>query len=210
MAADSTEPLERQILSDARKRAEPVGRRAQRESEDVARQAAEEAERECRRILEQARQKAELEAGRVRAQAGLQAAGVRRAAQEKALLAVREDAARRLRQLVSSPDYRGILLRLASAALQAMEGRNFELVMSAQDKAAHGEGVAAALRDYAAHQLGRQVIVKVADETTANRGGLIVRTADGRQVCDQTFDARLDRLWDELREEAGGILFKSG
>jgi len=205
--SDSTEPLEQQILADAEKRAEPVKRRAQRQAEDVLRRAEQDAEKQARQVIERAREKAEVEANRLRARTELQAENIKRAAGEEILDEVRARAVQRLGELVSSDRYPDVLVQLASSALEAMDGRHFELVMRAEDRDAHGERVARALRDHAARMLRRQVIVKVAADAISASGGLVVRTDDERQVCDQTFEARLDRLWEQLREEVGKGLF---
>jgi vacuolar-type H+-ATPase subunit E/Vma4 len=205
--SDSTEALVQQILQDARARSEPLCKRAEREAEEIIRRAAEEAAAQRDQILQRARHRVEVNAQRVRAQTALQAANIMRNAREQILLEVRRRAEERLRELVTAEDYPRMLVRLSSAAIQMMSGRHFELVMRPEDRETHGERVVSILRDYAARELNRQIVVKVAGETITARGGLLVRTADGRQLCDQTFSARLDRLWGQLREEVGRQLF---
>jgi len=205
--SEQTDTLEKQILEDARRQAEPILRRARREAKEVLRRAEEEAARRRSEVCDRAARKAEAEAERLRARAELEAENIRRRAREEILRQVRNQAVEALRAVTGTARYEEILVRLGLAALEAMSGRRFELVMREQDRDACGERVARILRERAATELGKQIIVTVADETAVGIGGLVVRRADGHQVCDQTFEARLDRLWDQLRVEVAGVLF---
>jgi len=204
--SDGTDALARQILADARRQAEPLVTRARREAEELLRKAGQEAERRRELVRTRAQQRGEAAAQRVRARAELEAENIRRRAQEDILQQARQRAMVGLGEVAASDQHAEMLLRLALAGLAAMSGRRFEVVMRIQDREAHGEHIARALRDHAASELGRQVIVATADETITASGGLVVRRADGRQVCDQTFEARMDRLWPELRVEIAADL----
>ena len=99
------------------------------------------------------------------------------------------------------PEYPEMLGRLALAALGAMNGERVELLMRAEDVDRHGAEVVRAVGGNASRELGRPVEIALSRETIDGAGGLIVRSADGRQVCDQTFEARMERLWSQLRED---------
>ncbi len=205
--SESTEALEEQILEDARRRAEPITKRARRQAEEIVRRAERDAEGRREEIRQRAFRRAEAEAQRIRARTELEAENIGRRATEEVLLRARQCAVEALRGMARSKDYPEMLLRLALAATEAMSGRRFELVMRGEDREAHGEIVARALRNRVASELGRQVIVTLADERISAAGGLVVRRADGRQLCEQTFEARLERLWDQLRVEVARALF---
>ena len=204
--SDGTDALQQQILTDARRQAEPLVKRARRQAEELLRKAEQEAERRREQVRAQAQQRGEAAAQRVRARAELEAENIRRRAQEDILQQARQRAMDSLCDMVVCDQYPEMLLRLALAGLAAMDGMRFEIVMRAKDREAHGKHAAHALRDRAASELGRQVIVTAADETITASGGLVVRRADGRQVCDQTFEVRLDRLWPELRVDIAADL----
>ena len=199
--SDPTDTLAEQILADARKQAEPIGERAEREAEAALRKATEEAEREREGAVQRAQQSAELGAQRIRARAGLEVENIRRRATEQVLLHVRDEAMKELTAATGSPQYHGQLRGLVLAALRAMSGERFKLVMRAEDRDAYGKSIARAVCELAPRELGRQVEIMVSDDTIRAAGGLLVGTADGRQVCDQTFEARLERLWPQLRQQ---------
>ena len=199
-----TEPadtLAQQILADARKQAGPISKRAQREAEAALQKARDEAERERNQMLQRAERSAELKAHRIGARTELELANIRRQAAERILTDARERAMQELIEASRSPEYPEELQTLTLAALGAMNGERFELVMRAEDREAHGANVARAVQGLAPRVLGRQVELTVSGETIRAAGGVLVRSVDGRQVCDQTFKARLERLWPHLRVE---------
>ncbi len=202
---EPTDMLADQILADARKQCGPIRRRAERERESTLRRARQDAERKRDQIVRRAEQKAEVESHRMHARTELEVENIKRQAQEQILLQARRQATEGLREQTRRGHYAEQLVRLALAAVRAMKGARFELVLREEDKA-HAEKIIEALRQRTSGDLGRQVEVAVAQETVRAGGGLIVRSADGRQVCDQTFEARLRRLWEELREEIAGNL----
>jgi len=204
--SEQTGTLEQQILEDARRQADPILRRARRQADEIVRRAEQEAATRRQETLGRAGRRAEAEAQRILARAALEAENLKRQIRESVLQQVRDRAVAALGAMTQAPHYPQMLLSLALAALKAMSGRRFELLMRHQDRQAHGETLARLLRERAAAELGRQVIVIVSQETVPAAGGLLVRRADGRQLCDQTFEARLGRLWDQLRAEIGAQL----
>ena len=204
--SDPAETLAAQILTDARKQVEPILKHARREADNILRRARQDAQRERTELVARAERDAATQALRVRARTELELANIRRQAMEEILLHAREMALDALRRQGQAGDYRGQLVRLALAALRHMDGERFELVMRQEEKGVDAEGLARAVTGLAAAELGRRVEIAVADDTVNAIGGMLLRSADGHQVCDQTYEARLDRLWDRLREEIAGDL----
>ena len=204
--SDAGDALADQILEEARSKAEPILRRARRKAEEAERRAREEAEERRDQILRRARDKAAAEEQRVRARAELEALNIRRSAREEIFNQVRAGAMEKLRELPADETYPQALLQLAFNGLRAMSGRRFELLMRGEDRNRFGERLVKELRDRAADELGRQLTVNVADEQIQAAGGLVVQREDGRQLCDQTFEALLERVWPELREQVAEIL----
>ena len=217
--SDQADTLAEQILADARKQAEPIKRRAGREAQRMADRARESAERE----RQEARARAERDAGarlrRTRARTQLEVANIRRRGAEDILLAVRERAMQALAELTRSDDYPAVLVALATVAAREMGSESIELVMRAEDREAHGPQVVEALRErlgvgalrgrLGVGESDRRVEVGLSNSTVRTTGGLLVWSADGRRLCDQTFEARLARLWDGLREEVAADLFEA-
>ncbi|MDP6438390.1 MAG: V-type ATP synthase subunit E family protein [Candidatus Brocadiia bacterium] len=212
--SDQADTLAEQILADARKQAEPTKRRAGREAERIADRARESAERERQDARASADKEAEASLRRTRARTQLEVANIRRRGAEDILLAVRERAMQALAELARSDDYPAVLVALATVAAREMRTESIELVMRAEDREAHGPQVVEALQgrlDVGEWEQGRlaarRVEVGLSNSTVRTTGGLLVWTADGRRLCDQTFEARLARLWGGLREEVAEDLF---
>jgi len=200
--SDPTAKIAEQILADARKQAAPALRRAEREAAEIRRTAAEQAEHTAAEIIARADQKAEVAAQRMAARTELDVENARRAAREAILQDVRARARKALCRSTAEPDYAERLTGLAMAAVSAMTGGRFEIVLRAEDRDAFGADLAAELTRRAPAELGRWVQVSVAADTIEGAGGgLLVRSDDARQVCDETFAARMERLWEDLRED---------
>ena len=62
------------------------------------------------------------------------------------------------------------------------------------------------MRSAVSSGLGREVSVDVAQEDLKARGGLVVRGKGTRELVDQTFEARLGRLWEDIRGQVADML----
>jgi len=196
---EQEDALTRQILADAGRRADRVRQRAEREAHSVL----EEARREAREAVEQAVEQATRRAARQEHVGGArleqQVAALRLQRQKEALDRVRTEAREALARLADTEQGRDVLAELAVLAVEAMSGDRFELVLRPRDRERWGEDLARAVAAAVGERTGRQVQVAPADETVDARGGLIVRGAGGREVADQTFEARMDRLWEQVQ-----------
>ena len=185
----------KEILADAERQAQRTRRRAKRDADAALK----EAQAEARKVREQRLADARDEACRARdlilARVGVEVARLRAARTEQVLREVRDGGQQRLAGREGF-DYRGRLAALASEAIGAMEGRRFVLELAAADLEAGAEGLAEEVR----RRVGRDDIeVTVSPDPAKIGAGVVVRDAEGRQVWDNSFEARLDRLWPELR-----------
>ncbi|MDD5209234.1 MAG: V-type ATP synthase subunit E family protein [Elusimicrobiales bacterium] len=87
-----------------------------------------------------------------------------------------------------------VLAGLAAQAVSRMEGENFVVVVAASDGGA-AAGLAAGIERLA----GRGPLKIKIEEDQGLGGGVVVRDGEGRQRWDNSFRARLERLWPELR-----------
>jgi hypothetical protein len=78
-----------------------------------------------------------------------------------------------------------------------MEGNRFVVEVSQADRAALGEEWLEEVR----RRAGRPDLVLVPASAAGNEPGVVVRDAEGRQVCDDRLLARLARLWPAMRRE---------
>jgi vacuolar-type H+-ATPase subunit E/Vma4 len=191
--------LAEEILADARKRAERATKRARREADRIVSEAEKQAEAEQEQAMEDARERVERMQRVADARIEQDVAALRRTVHQGVVRAARQQALRRLRELTESEAYCDVLLDLAIEAVESMSGHDFYLVLRPEDREAYGADLPTEVVREAHARLGRIVHVKLAEEPLEAIGGIAVRDADGHQVADQSFESRLQRLWDDLR-----------
>ncbi len=194
-----------EIIGNAKGLALEIAGTARRESAGIIAAA----EKEAREIL------AEAEAAAAKAKRGLLASALAAAARRReVMLAAVPGEAGRLRadfreavldsiksgalELAGAEAERAgpgaVLAGLAAEAVSRMEGENFVVVVAASDGGA-AAGLAAGIERLA----GRGPLKIKIEEDQGLGGGVIVRDGEGRQRWDNSFRARLERLWPELR-----------
>jgi len=129
---------------------------------------------------------------------------------QRDLLAAREgeldrlfDAARQRLADKGSYDYPAVLAGLAAQAIGAMAADEVIIELCEQDRALATES----WLDEVRRRVGRPVTIDVSASHAPIDGGLIVHSADGRLLYDNSFRARLERLKPELRRELATMVF---
>ena len=201
------EVLSEEIRADARRQAERILRHAEREANNILEQADKEAQQQRASIVEDAERRVRQRKENLVATIELELQRLMRDAAEQVIQHVRQTVESRLSQLRKQPDYADVLLELALEAVQQMKGEEFVLVLCEGERAELGPALAERLVHEVERKAGRRIEVLLAEDTLGASGGLVVGRADGREVSDQTFSARMARLWPELRFEVAGILF---
>jgi V/A-type H+/Na+-transporting ATPase subunit E len=187
-----------EILADARKQVERAVKRAERDARKLLDEAQAAADAETAAALAEAGEQAEQISRTTDARIEQERVALRRRSRWQALDAVRDEAERALAALAESSDYPAVLTHLATLALADMAGDAFEIALRPEDATRFG----VELPNQIAEAAARRVTVTLAADTLDAAGGLVVRSIDGRQSADQTFEARLRRLWPDLRHEA--------
>jgi len=192
-----------EIIADARRQAERTVSRARQEAQESAAKGKADAEKEHRQAQAAGKAEAERRSGLIVATVPIEVSRKRAAAVEAVLKSIHDEAAGRIASR-DGINYREIVANLAADAVRHMEGEKFVLQVSEGDRGALGGDFTGEVR----RRAGREA-VQVAIEPGAAKvsGGVIVRDADGRQMWDNSFEARLQRTWPILRRE---IAVRSG
>ncbi len=193
---NSQDALCTEILSEARQEAEQLLAHARQEANALMTQAMAEAERLRQERLAAAR----FEAGRRRelmlATIPIELGRERSAAIEALLQSIFKQAQQQLAGLEF--DYRATLITLASEAIRHMTGDTFIVKLPAAERIALEDGLAEAI----ANRVRRSPLsITILHDPTLIDGALLVQDAQGRQSCDERLQARLQRMWPELRRE---------
>ena len=204
--SDQEHNLQEEILADARRRAERLGQRAQRDAEAFVQEARTFAEQERERLMQAMRKRADREQTMQEARLEQEIQRLRRQAFQDVLERVRAEAQKELAALAAGQEAQQLLVRLAVSAVDAMRGETFTLILRGEDRQRWGASLAQEVAAAVQSQLGRPVNVKIADEELRAAGGLIVRGEGTRELVDQTFEARMERLWEDIRGQVAGML----
>ena len=194
---NQSDRLCQEILGDASKQAERIRRRAGREAGEFVAKAKVEAQKARDQRLAEAAAQAQRARDLILARVGVEVGRMRAARTEQVLCDCLDAARKRLAER-GGFDYGDRLAALAAEAIGGMAGRRFVLELGAADLAAFAARLPGEVLKRAA---GRDIEVTVLPEPAKIGAGVIVRDADGRQVWDDSFEARLERLWPELRLE---------
>jgi vacuolar-type H+-ATPase subunit E/Vma4 len=191
----SSDVLCAEIVADARRESEEILQRARLEAEAVAARTATKADKSRHERLEQARAEAARRKELILATISLEADLLRSVSVETLLDTIREEATRQL----SPPDgsgYRESVIRLASEALCRMEGDAFLVRLPQDDRVLMGDRLAEEIASQSGNSAAR---ITISYEPAPAGGGPVIEDADARQVWDNRFLTRLERLWPELR-----------
>jgi vacuolar-type H+-ATPase subunit E/Vma4 len=188
-----------EIIADAKSQAERTVSHARQEAQQFAAKGKADAEKENRDALAAGKAAADRRRDLILATVPIEVSRKRAAAVEAILDSIHDDAARRITAR-DGVNYRELLATLAAEAVSHMEGDKFVLQLSGDDRNAHGAGLAEDVQ----RRVGKTgVQVSLSPEAAKISGGVIVIDGAGRQLWDNSLDARLKRFWPILRREIG-------
>ena len=198
--------LAREIQAEAERRADRVRQRAEREARSILDEARKGAEKAIEQAVERATGRAERIESVGRGRLEQRVAALRLLRRKEVLDRVRAEAQQALARLADAEGYRGVLVELAAVAVGAMSGDRFELVLTPRDAQRWGQSLPGAVADAVRARTGRQVKIVLAGEALESSGGLVVRGAGGRELADQTFEARMARLWPDVQSRVASLV----
>jgi len=198
------EPLAKEILAGAERRAQRLQKRAEQQAATIIRNAREEAEQIVSDAIKNAGVRVEHEAQRILSSVSSEVRAVELSARGRAIGSIFDAAGEKLAARGTDIN---VVVDLCVRAIEQMPGERFTIALAERDIAAAGrvrEAVAETLK-----KTGRTVSLSV-DKTPADiTGGAIIRTADGRAVFDNSFDARLERAHEDFRSQIAEMIFVS-
>ncbi len=183
------------IKEDAEREAEKIKEEARKKGEEILKKAEAEAKSKSDEILNQGKKEAELEKQRILANAKLQAKKIKLDVKEKIIEKSFSLAEEKLKEVVSSEEYEKILKDLIREAISTIGREDLEVLCRKEDE----KVVKKIIKDLSG--------VELAKDNISTIGGVIVRSKDRQVQVDNTFEARLTRMRDNLRIEVAKILF---
>ena len=195
--SDGAERLRSEILDQAGREREEILSRARSTADQLIAQAEQEARHAADVQLQAARAEAKRRQEALLSTLSVEIDRLDLAQTEDLLNGIRERALDILRH-GSGFDRRDSLIGLAVQALARMNGSGFILRVCAADLRAFGDGLAEDIR----RRSGRPLLKLDAGRTRRpENGDWILQDEEGRQMWDLTLEARLKRMWPELRRQ---------
>lgn len=111
-----------------------------------------------------------------------------------------------MESIVGKAEYKKVLALLIVDGCKALSEEKLELIFPK----GHASYVDIAEVEKAiAKEIGKKTKLTISKDTKRSKGGVIIRTLDGVKWVDNTFEARLERFEDTVRDTISKILFES-
>jgi len=169
----------------------------------------EEAKRRAKEAADAITKKAELQAksemSRYEASAKLKSKYRMLQSKEQLIEDVLETATQKLDNIVGKAEYKKVLTKLAIDGGIALHEDTLELKLP-KNHATHID--VAEIEKSISKETGNKTKITISKDTIRSKGGLIITTPDAKKLVDNTFEARLERLEDKIRERIAIILFE--
>ena len=196
---ESVDKICSRIREDGEKEIESILEKARQTANDIVAKANRAGEEAAEKILKEAREKGEVAHKRLLSSVNLEVKRAKLKAREEIVSAIHERADKALAGYRKKGDYTSVLTGLVMEAVTALEGDSFIVRANAEDiDLVEGTVFPAVLK--AAGSGGRPISKLEAKpfERSAS-GGVQVGVPGGNVIYDNTFEARLYRLREEIR-----------
>lgn len=204
MSEANVQKIVAKIKEDSSKKIASVKEKGIVEADEVIKKAEEEAKSITERILAKGKREAEMEEQRIIANAKHSSRKEILEAKEEILKSAFSQAEKELLKFSSSPEYKGVLLKLIQSTVESVGGGNVEVLVRKEDQAVIDNK---ALADIARNVKDADTKITLSKDTTRTIGGVFVRSTDGKYSANNTFENRMERMRSELRAKVAGIIF---
>lgn len=196
---ESVDKICSSIREDGEKEIESILEKANQTADDIVARANRAGEEAAEKILKEAREKGEIARKRLLSSVNLEVKRAKLRAREEIVQAVHDRVGKALAGHLKSGDYASVLTGLVLEAVSALEGGSFIVRANAGDIDLVEGTVFPAVRK-AAGEGGRSISkLEAKPFERPSSGGVQVGVPGGNVIYDNTFEARLYRLREEIR-----------
>jgi V/A-type H+-transporting ATPase subunit E len=200
------------IKADAEREISEMLQKAQAEAESIRKAAQQKAEAEEQRILSRGKRIAALEGQRIIAEKKLKVRREKMDAQEEAIAASFNDAAKFLGELAEKGKkdklvYKDVMFSLVAGACEIVDGDKVELAFNKRDSGRFDQKMKGELHSFVKKMTGRDISLSLARAAIPCLGGVIVRDLERQVEVDNTLEAKLNRLREGIRVDVAKLLF---
>ena len=204
--SEQVEKIEEIIINEAKEKAENIIAKAKEKAKKVLDEAKREAEKEAEEIINKRKTEAEAEARRILSEAKLEARLKILNAKEQLISEAFDEAIKNLKEFSQSTQYKNALEDLIKDAAIIMGGGDLEVLLPENTNV---DLDLSKIAKEVGNQTGVKTSLSISKERIRSIGGVIVRSKDRLLTVDNTFEARLERLREQLRVNVANLLFKT-
>jgi len=186
------------------KRAKEIIDSAKKEREQRLEVAKEKAEKQAKEVKEAAMKEYKRELQKAKASQALQTKLAILDAKNEMLHEVINRAKKRLEDKIGSKEYKGILTRLATEAAKALEEDKIKIQVPEGHEKYLDIGK---IKEVISKTRNKDISIVVSDEPLDAKGGAVIRNMNNTKWVDNTFEKRIERMSDDIRQIAHRILF---
>jgi vacuolar-type H+-ATPase subunit E/Vma4 len=195
----SVEKITSQIIQDGERERESIRRKAEETAAGIIGKAEEEAARIAESLIKEAEERGQLERRRLLSSVNLEVKRARLRAREEVVSIVGEKVSELLRGMRERSDYADVLAGLIAEAISALDGDRFLVHVDRRDVGLLEERVFALVGEALAKSGRRAEHLEACALDEPTKGGARVGVPGGNVIFDNTFEARIYRLRDEIR-----------
>lgn len=195
----SIQALENAIMAEANREARQILEEARTKADRIKRESQLETEIECKTIIQQARVEAEMMQGHAAAAAQLEAQTLKLQRREQLLVSVLSAARQRLSAVTQWPEYGDIARELIREAAAKLNTDELLIHTDATTQAVLTDAVLSELSATLAVRLTR-------GEQLLSGVGVVLETPNGHRRYDNTLETRMQRIQESLRTDIYHIL----
>ena len=203
---EQIEKIEEIIINEAKAKAEEIITKAKEKAQKILDEAKREAEKEVNEIINRRKVDAEARARRIISEARLEARLKLLNAKEEVISNAFDTALERLKEFCQTPEYKEVLENLIKDAAITIGGGNLEVLLSENTNI---EPDLSKIAKEVEKQTGTATSIVISKDKVKSIGGAIVRSLDQSFTVDNTFEARLERVREQLRVSVANVLFKT-
>ena len=203
---EQIEKIEEIIINEAKAKAEEIITKAKEKAQKILDEAKREAEKEVNEIINRRKVDAEARARRIISEARLEARLKLLNAKEEVISNAFDTALERLKEFCQTPEYKEVLENLIKDAAITIGGGNLEVLLSENTNIEPG---LSKIAKEVEKQTGTATSIVISKDKVKSIGGAIVRSLDQSFTVDNTFEARLERVREQLRVRVANVLFKT-
>ncbi|MFX1518616.1 MAG: V-type ATP synthase subunit E [Promethearchaeota archaeon] len=194
-----------EILANAEEKAKTILNHAHQTASDISEDVKLRAERISKNIIEQAKKEADLRLRREIAKAKLTTRTNLLKSKEELINEAFDQAWEKIREIVNSAKYTSILNDLAIEAACGLGGGELKLKI----QTGHGKYInVSQVQQTVTQKTGTKTTLTVVEEDLRSVGGTIATNAAETIRIDNTFEAKLRRMRDNIRKDIAKILFE--